>query len=85
MVLLSRDESYRVRSLVTVALMTTIIRHIPVEVSLGPGDGLSKLCVANLDTILTLRKSQLTRVICSLQPEKIEQLNLALKFALAIP
>jgi hypothetical protein len=37
-VLLSRDESYDVRSLVIIAPVTTQIRDIPVEVSLGIKD-----------------------------------------------
>lgn len=84
-VLLSRDEAYRVRELVTVAVVTTTIRDIPVEVPLGPEDGLPKPCVVNLDTILTIRKAQVTYLISSLQPEKINQINAAIKFALAIP
>jgi hypothetical protein len=48
-VLLSRDEAYAVRALVTVASVTTRIRSIPAEVPLGPEDGLPRDCVANLD------------------------------------
>lgn len=84
-VLLSRDEAYRIRALITVAVVTTRIRHLPVEVPLGPDDGLAKPCVANLDTLLTIRKAQLVRHLASLKPEKIEAVNTALKFALAIP
>lgn len=39
-VLLSRDEAYAIRALVTVAPVTTRIRQIPAEVPLGPEDGL---------------------------------------------
>ena len=64
-VLLSRDEAYSVRNAVTVAEVTTKIRGIPVEVLQGPGDGLSKKCVANLDTIVTIRKELLVeRLLC---------------------
>ena len=49
-VLLSRNEAYAVRNAVTVAEVTSTIRGIPVEVPLGPEDGLPKKCVANLDT-----------------------------------
>ena len=52
-VLLSRDEAYTIRNAVTVAEITSTIRGIPVEVKLGPKDGLPKKCVANLDTIIT--------------------------------
>jgi mRNA interferase MazF len=37
--LLSRDEAYSVRELVTAAPVTTRIRHIPSEVVLGTADG----------------------------------------------
>ena len=84
-VLLSRDEAYRIRALVTVAVVTTMVWNIPVEVPLGPEDGLPKSCVANLDTILTIRKTQCTQFISLLRPEKIDQINAAIKFALAIP
>jgi len=83
-VLLSRDEAYAVRNAVTVAEITSTIRGIPVEVKLGPEDGLSKKCVANLDTIITIRKSLLIDRIALLKPEKIEQINVAIKFALDI-
>lgn len=84
-VLLSRDEAYAVRNAVTVAEITTTVRGIPVEVKLGPEDGLPKKCVANLDTILTVRKSVLIERISLLRSDKIGQINKAIKFALDIP
>ena len=83
-VLLSRDEAYAIRNAVTVAEVTATIRGIPVEVSLGPEDGLSKRCVANLDTIATIRKELLIERITILRSKKIEEINSAIKFALAI-
>lgn len=83
-VLVSRDEAYLVRNLVTVAEITTVIRNIPVEVKLGPDEGLPKSCVANLDTIITIRKDLLKKRISLLKPDKILQLNSALKFALGL-
>lgn len=82
--LLSRDEAYQVRNAVTVAQITTTIRDIPVEVPLDEKDGLPQKCVANLDTITTIRKVILTKRICPLSPEKIGQIDKAIKFALAI-
>src|SRR3989338_8751868 len=79
-VLLSRDEAYQVRNAVTIAQITTTIRHLPVEVLLEKKDGLPHACVVNLDTIATIRKSILTERICLLNPEKIEQINSAIKF-----
>lgn len=84
-VLLSRDEAYSVRNAVTVTEVTSTIRGIPVEVELGPEEGLPKKCVVNLDTIVTIRKKLLIERICLLSEEKIEQINSAIKFALALP
>jgi len=83
-VLLSRDEAYAVRNAVTVAEVTSTIRGIPVEVELGPEDGLPKKCVVNLDTIVTIRKDLLIERLAILRDEKIEQINSAIKFALSI-
>ena len=84
-VLLSRDEAYVVRNAVTVAEVTSTIRGIPVEVELGPEDGLPKKCVVNLDTIVTIRKDLLIERIALLRDEKIDQIDSAIKFALSLP
>ena len=81
-VLLSRDEAYAVRNAVTVAEVTRTIRGIPVEVPLGPEDGLPARCVANLDTIMTIRKELLTKRIALLRNEKMAEIQKAVKFAL---
>ncbi|MBI5373941.1 MAG: type II toxin-antitoxin system PemK/MazF family toxin [Candidatus Schekmanbacteria bacterium] len=81
-VLLSRDEAYRVRNAVTVAPVTRTIRDIPVEVLLDINDGLPKKCVVNLDTVITIQKNLLKERICLLKEEKVRQINAAIKFAL---
>ena len=81
-VLLSRDEAYAVRNAVTVAEVTRTIRGIPVEVPLGPEDGLPARCAANLDTIMTIRKELLTKRIALLRNEKIAAIQKSVKFAL---
>ena len=83
-VLLSRDEAYAVRELVTVAPVTTRIRRLPVEVALGKGEGLSRACVANLDTITTIPKNCLVERITLLPTSKLDQLDTALRFALGL-
>ena len=83
-ILLSRDEAYNIRLSITVAEITTTIRNIPVEVKLAKEDGLPKNCVANLDTIITIRKELLVERICLLSPRKIEEINKAIKFALSL-
>ena len=81
-VLVSRDEAYAVRNAVTVAEITKTIRGIPVEVPLGPEDGLPARCAANLDTIMTIRKELLTKRIALLRNEKMAEIQKAVKFAL---
>jgi len=83
-VLLSRDESYRIRDAVIVAPVTTTVWSIPVEVPLGPEDGLSKPCVVNVDTLLTIEKTQLAKFMTTLSPQKLHAINMAIKFALAL-
>jgi mRNA-degrading endonuclease toxin of MazEF toxin-antitoxin module len=82
--LLSRDEAYSIRALVTVAPVTTRIRHIPVEVPLGPEDGLLQPCVMNLDTILTIAKTSLREHIATLTVEKLRAVEAAIRFALEL-
>lgn len=83
-VLLSRDEAYLVRELVTVAPLTTRARDIPVEVVLDKSDGVPKKCVANLDLITSLEKSVLDKRICQLSKSKIQEINKAIRFALSL-
>jgi mRNA interferase MazF len=83
-VLLSRDEAYAVRNAVTVAEITKTIRSIPVEVLLGPEDGLLARCAANLDTIMTIRKELLIKRIALLRNEKMAEIQKAIKFALDV-
>lgn len=82
--LLSRDEAYSVRELVTVAPVTTRVRHIPSEVPLGLEDGLPKPCVANLDTITTIAKVSLRERLVALSIEKQKAVEAALRFALGM-
>jgi len=82
--LLSRNEAYAVRELVTVAPVTTRMRHIPSEVLLGPEDGLPRPCVANLDTITTIAKRSLQERLVPLSPEKLKAVEAALHFALGL-
>ena len=83
-VVLSRDRAIQVRTHVTVAQVTRTIRDIPVEVPLGPTEGLPKKCVANLDVINTIPKSLLKERVCLLPFEKIKALEEAIHFALGM-
>lgn len=81
-VLLSRDEAYRIRANVTVAPVTTRIRNIPVEVPLGVEHGLPRSCVVNLDSLVTIARSRLEREIAKLDLEKMTAIEDAIRFAL---
>lgn len=83
-VLLSRDEAYAVRELVTIAPVTTRKRNLPIEVPLGPKDGLPKSCVVNLDTVTTIPQKTLQKRITLLNSLKIQAVDDALRFALAL-
>jgi mRNA interferase MazF len=81
-VLLSRDVAYRVRAAITVAPVTRTIRNIPVEVPLDRGDGIPVRCVVNLDDITTLPKVLIKQRIAALSPDKVQQIDEAIRFAL---
>ncbi len=82
--LLSRNEAYTIRELVTVAPVTTRMRHIPSEVPLGLEDGLPRPCVVNLDSITTIAKRSLQERLAPLGPEKLKAVEAALHFALGL-
>ncbi len=82
--LLSRDEAYLVRELVTIAPVSSRIRNIPSEVSLSLEDGLPKSCVINLDTITTIAKSSLSERLAVLSTEKMQNVEKALHFSLGM-
>ena len=83
-IILSRNRAIQVRENVTIAEVTRTIRDIPVEVLLGPEDGLPKKCAVNLDVINTIPKKLLSERITSLSSEKLQAVESALKFALAL-
>lgn len=82
--LVSRDEAYRVRELVLVVPVTTRVRGIPTEVRLGRDEGLPRRCVANTDILTTIPKHALAEQAGMLSGEKLSELNAALRFALAL-
>ncbi len=54
MALISRDAAYMIRSSVTVAEVSPVVRAIPSEVTLGTRDGMPKPCVINTDNLVTI-------------------------------
>lgn len=84
MLLLSRNDAYEVRALVTVAPVTTRVRAIPVEVPLSAADGVPRASVVNLDTITTIAKSSLRERLTVLSGARMAEVEDALRFALGM-
>jgi mRNA interferase MazF len=82
--LLSRNEAYAVRELVIVSPLTTRIRNLPSEVTLGTGDGVPGVSVINLDVINTIPKSSLQEQIATLSISKMREVTQAINFALSL-
>ena len=80
--ILSMDRAIGVRSCVTVAQVTRIVRNVPTEVRLKRTDGLPKGCVVNADVVLTLPKTALTKRVCSLDAEQLDAVSEALRFSM---
>jgi len=78
-VLVSRDEAYQVRELVIVVPVTTRVRELPTEVSLGRAEGMPRRCVANADTLTTIPKRTLVEYAGMLGPERMGQLDNAIR------
>src|SRR5947209_7165141 len=84
-VLMSRAEAYRIRTAITVAPLTRTTRGIPVEVNLGPEDGIPRGSVANADSLATVSMTDVVGYISTLSRAKIEEIERAIKFALDLP
>jgi len=67
-----------------VAPLTTRIRGIPSEVSLGDEDGVPRACVVNLDSITTIAKASLRERLVALSAEKFKAVEDALHFSLGL-
>jgi mRNA interferase MazF len=83
-VLVSRDIAYLVKSSVTIAEVSTVVRAVPSEVALGKRDGMPRPCVVNTDNLVTIEKTLLESRIVSLSATKLEQLDDALRFSLGL-
>ena len=66
-----------------VAEITTTIRYIAIEVPLGPREGLSKKCVANLDNLRTISREALMELIGTLGSARHVEVKRALGYAFA--
>jgi mRNA interferase MazF len=83
--LLSRNDAYAKRLSVTIAPVTTTVRGIPVEVPVGSREGLPRPSVINVDDITTIALARLARRVGELTAEKMNEVEDAIRIALALP
>ena len=83
-VLVSREEAYRVRTHFLAVPVTRRVRGLPTEIALDRRNGLGHPSVANCDTIQLVAKSWLERRVGELDAEQTARLADALRFALAL-
>ncbi len=83
--MLSRNAAVPVLSAVVIAPISRTIRDIASEVRLGLEQGLPKECAASCDNLLTVPKDWFEpSAVGMLGPDKIVELDRALRFALEI-
>lgn len=80
--LLSRDAAYHYLNKFIAVEITTTIRGIAEEVTLGRAEGLTKRCVANCDNLRTVPRSLLTTKAGVLTTPRRAELKRALGHAL---
>jgi mRNA-degrading endonuclease toxin of MazEF toxin-antitoxin module len=80
--LLSRNSAYEYLNRVLAVEVTSRVRGIPQEVTLGPREGLTQRCVASMDNLRAVPKFALRERAGGLGPKRIEELKRALGYAL---
>lgn len=82
--ILTRTPAIKYLNTVTVAAITSTVRNVPSEVFLTPEDGLLTECAANFYYLQSLPKSRIGSLITVLSPERMEEVNRAIAFALGM-
>lgn len=80
--LLTRSPAYGYLNKVMVAEITSTIRGIPQEVTLGPVEGLRGTSVANLDNVHVIPKALLGTRLGAVDPARHPEVKRALGYAL---
>jgi mRNA interferase MazF len=83
--LLTRTAAYAYLNKVIVAEITSTIRHIPQEVSVGKRDGLSTASVVNLDNVHVIPKSSLGERLGHIDSTRVHEVKRGLGYALDWP
>ena len=79
---LTRASTLRYLTRVTVAPITSTIRSVPSEVSLGVEDGMKQPCAVNLHNLVTVSQQSLGPRLARLGVERMREVCCALAFAL---
>lgn len=83
--LLSRDAAYEFLNNVLAVEVTTTVRGIPQELTLGAPEGLPRRCVANFDSLHAVHRAALKKRIGSLRGSRVAEAKRALGYALGWP
>lgn len=79
---LTRDTIIDRLARVTVAPLTSTVRGVASEVTLGAEDGLRQPCAVNLHNIVTVPKEGLGRRVAQLDERRLDEVCAAIAFAL---
>jgi mRNA interferase MazF len=82
--ILTRSNAVAARNQVVAAQITTTRHGLPSEVVLLRADGMPRDCVVNCDVLMTVAKTRFTRRVTKLSPQKMIEVNQALRFAMDI-
>ena len=81
-VILTRDGLIPSLSSVTVAPITTTLQDLNSRVRLNAADGLREPSDVNLHGIQSVRKERVGRWIATLRPERMREINAAIRYSL---
>lgn len=85
MLLIARNEAYQLLNWVVVVPLTTRLHDAPTMVRLTPAiDGVPQLSVANTDELQAIHVEWLDAYITHLRPERLAEVEGAIRFALAL-
>ncbi len=82
--ILTRSSAIGFLNAVTVAPLTTTIRPSPTFVPLSLADGMFADCAVNCDRLLTIPKRLLSEMIVALHRDRLEEVTVAVQFALGM-
>jgi mRNA interferase MazF len=83
-IVITRDTAIPVLSAVVCVLVTSTFQEHVAEIEIGPDEGLDHDSAANCDNVFTLPTTILSRRRGHLGPEKLHQLEVALRIALGL-